>query len=258
MVAFKLGCRPGRMLRGQPHLTCASFMRSQPPAALPRLNVSPAPMLLGNNVLGDCVPAGTINHARATAALAGFMIDATTDDAVQAYRAMSNYDPADPLSDRGCVVSIALTTASRRGVRMGYQTLFPIWGSSPSLGRRDIANIIASLTAAGCAFDLALDDQDAGPHTVLDYNGSTSPSAQPGSWGRHFALLFSYEGLRDTDRVDMLSWGMRFSVTWRWVASRIVEVHGMAWRQLQARTPAGLPEGDWDSLVEANRMYLSG
>ncbi|MBM9402401.1 hypothetical protein JUN65_12495, partial [Gluconacetobacter azotocaptans] len=56
----------------------------------------------------------------------------------------------------------------------------------------------------------------------------------------------------------LLTWGTTQRCTWRWLRSRLMEVHGLAWRQLM---PAGgrAPGGeDWDALVAANADYLEG
>ena len=102
------------------------FMARQAPARLDRSHIDPAPLLLGNDVLGDCTSAGIGNHIRATSALGGFQTDITTAQAVAFYSLSTGYVPGNPGTDNGGVEVDVLTTALRDGYAVTNQTLFPL------------------------------------------------------------------------------------------------------------------------------------
>ncbi|GCE83088.1 hypothetical protein MSKU9_1229 [Komagataeibacter diospyri] len=260
----KLGCHPAQRRKGQPFLyAMRGFMARQAPVRLDRSGINPAPLMLGNDVLGDCTSAGIGNHLRATAALAGFQITVATPDAVQFYSRSTGYVPGNPATDNGGVEVDVLTTALRNGYALADQTLFPLWGSADPGDLNGIRNITAGLSAAYLGIQLATadmwEDQDGNLPPVWDTDSPADHGdPTPGSAGGHCLLLWDYAGTADTDLVTLLTWGSLQKATWRWVRSRIMEAHGLAWRQLHE--PGSLyPAGDdWAALVAANDAYLRG
>ncbi|RFD18588.1 hypothetical protein DY926_15845 [Komagataeibacter melaceti] len=261
----KLGCRPAEHRPGQPHLSSMrGFMARQAPARLDRSHIDPHPAMLGNDRIGDCTSAGIGNHLHATAALAGFDVaDITTDAAVRFYSLSTGYVPGKPATDNGGIEVDVLGYAQREGYALATQTLFPLWGSADPADLNGVRNIAAGLSAAYLGVQLAdadmWQDQDGNLPPVWD---TDSPAAHgdptPGSAGGHCLLLWDYTGTADTDLVTLLTWGAKQKATWRWVRSRIMEAHGLAWRQL---LPAGMlsPSGqDGEALVAANDAYLDG
>ncbi|MCE2563410.1 hypothetical protein [Komagataeibacter sp. FNDCF1] len=265
MINRKLGCRPAEHRPGQPHLSVMrGFCARQAPPRLIRDHIDPHPAMLGNDTLGDCTSAGIGNHLHATGALAGFDVSGiTTDAAVRFYSLSTGYVPGNPTTDNGGVEVDVLTTALRDGYALADQTLYPIWGSADPGDLNGVRNIAAGLSAAYLGVQLAQsdmwEDEDGNLAPVWDTqtpigHGDTTP----GSAGAHCLLLWDYAGTADTDLVTLLTWGSKQKATWRWVRSRIMEAHGLAWGQLHA--PGGLyPDGyDWDALVAANDAYLRG
>ncbi|GBQ72536.1 hypothetical protein AA103196_3089 [Ameyamaea chiangmaiensis NBRC 103196] len=254
MTLPQLGALPAQVRPGQPRLAPSlRMMARQAPPRLLRDHIDPAPLMLGNDTLGDCTSAGLGNHIRATAALGGFQVGVRTADAIQFYERSTGYTPADPSTDQGGIESDVLTYASRNGYALENETLFPIWGTAEPDDFNGMRNIMASMGAAYLGVQLAIADQGDG---VLD---TTTPGDQtPGSWGGHCLLAWGYTGTADTDLVSLLTWGTIRQATWRWVRSRIMECHGVAWRQLVPASGMTLMGGDWGALVEANREYLAG
>ncbi|WP_182357075.1 hypothetical protein [Komagataeibacter europaeus] len=265
MIHRKLGCSPAEHRPGQPHLSVMrGFCARQAPPRLIRDRIDPRPAMLGNDALGDCTSAGIGNHLHATGALAGFDVDGvTTDAAVRFYSLSTGYVPGNPNTDNGGTEVDVLTTAARDGYALTDQTLFPIWGSADPGDLNGIRNITAGLSAAYLGVQLATadmwEDQDGNLPPVWDTDSPADHGDQtPGSAGGHCLLLWDYAGTADTDLVTLLTWGGKQKATWRWVRSRIMEAHGLAWGQLHA--PGGLyPAGDdWAALVAANEAYLRG
>lgn len=265
MTKRLLGCRPAERRAGQPHLSVMrGFCARQAPARLDRSHIDPRPAMLGNDTLGDCTGAGVGNHLHATAALSGFDVaGVTTEAAIRFYSQSTGYVPGNPSTDNGGVEVDVLTSAQRNGFTLTDQTLFPMWGSADPGDLNGLRNITAGLSAAYLGVQLAQsdmwEDEDGNLAPVWDTqtpvgHGDTTP----GSAGGHCLLLWDYAGTADTDLVTLLTWGSKQKATWRWVRSRIMEAHGLAWRQLHE--PGSLyPMGDdWAALVAANDAYLRG
>ncbi|PYD47172.1 hypothetical protein [Novacetimonas pomaceti] len=260
----KLGCRPAETRAGQPSLSVMrGFMARQAPPRLIRDAIDPAPLMLGNDVLGDCTSAGIGNHIRATAALGGFQVDVTTAQAEAFYCLSTGYVPGDPETDNGGVEVDVLTTAQRSGYAVTGQALFPLWGSADPSDLNGVRNIMAGLSAVYLGVQLAgadmWQDGDGNLAPVWDTDtpaGRGDPT--PGSAGGHCLLGWDYTGIGDTDTVTLLTWGAKQRATWRWVRSRIMEAHGLAWRQLMPATGLAPTGQDWDALVAANDAYLRG
>ncbi|WP_039904938.1 hypothetical protein [Acetobacter tropicalis] len=253
MTNRKLGCKPAETRPLQPRLSGLRMMARKAPARLVRNHIDPAPLMLGNDQIGDCTSVGLANHLRATAALAGYQIDVATGDAVRFYSESTGYDPRDPDTDQGGVEVDVLGIAGRDGYHLDSGAFYPLWGSIDPQDRNALALIVAGMGAAYLGVQLAQADQAPGVWDI-DRAGDNTP----GSWGGHCLLLWDYTGLADDDQVTLLTWGMRQKATWRWVRSRIMEAHGLIWPQMVL--PSGLyPTGpDIDRLRADNAAYLAG
>ncbi|MCW4589063.1 hypothetical protein NO263_00390 [Gluconacetobacter entanii] len=255
----KLGCRPAEIRPGQPMLSVVrGFLARQAPPRLIRASIDPAPLMLGNDVLGDCTSAGIGNHARATAALNRFQVGVTTAQAEAFYSLSTGYVPGDPRTDNGGIEVDVLTTAQRSGYAVTNQTLFPIWGSADPGDENGLRNIMAELSAVYLGVRLAKADMWQDETGALPPVWDTDTPAghgdpTPGSAGGHCLLGWDYTGTDDTDLVTLLTWGAKQRATWRWLRSRIMEAHGLAWRQLMPATG-----NVWEALIAANDAYLRG
>ncbi|GBQ69849.1 hypothetical protein AA103196_2330 [Ameyamaea chiangmaiensis NBRC 103196] len=251
MTLYCLGARPAQTRAQQPSLNVLKMMVRRAPNQLERGGIDPKPSMLGNDILGNCTSVGIANHLRATAALAGFEVGVRDVDAVRFYAQSTGYQPGNPATDQGGVEVDVLTYAARNGYGLRNDTLYPIWGSADPADLNGMRNIMAGMGAAYLGVRLALADQHDGV-----WDTSTPGDQTPGSWGGHCLLGWSYTGIDDEDLVSLLTWGTVRQATWRWIRSRVMECHGLAWRQLvpaSGRLPGG--EG-WDTLVATNRTYL--
>ncbi|MCE2580722.1 hypothetical protein LDL36_20185 [Komagataeibacter sp. FNDCR1] len=262
MMLRKFGCKPPETRAGQPTMAVMrSFMARRAPSSLIRAHIDPGVLMLGNDTTNDCTSAGIGNHIRATAALNRFQVDVTTAQALTFYGRHTGFVPGNPATDTGAVEVDMLTAAARDGYDVTNQTLFPIWGSTDPHDRNGLCNIMADLTAPyfGVQFaDADLYEDEAGQlppvwdtRTPARY-GDPTPNPRKG----HCLLGWSYTGMADDDLVELLTWGGQQRATWRWLRSRVVEAHALAWRQLLAAdSPLPLWE-EWLNLVAANDNYL--
>lgn len=73
-------------------------------------------MMLLNNTLGDCVPAGIMETQYVLSRLGGHHFDRSDAAAEKNYERMGNYNPADPSSDQGCDLRVAAKVWQKSGV----------------------------------------------------------------------------------------------------------------------------------------------
>lgn len=163
----KLGCRPAERRAGQPRLSGLRMMARKAPARLVRDHVDPAPLLLGNDRVGDCTSVGLANHIRATAALAGFQVAVTEQDALRFYSLSTGYDPSRPVTDQGGMEVDVLACAGRTGYGLATQTFYPLWGTAEEGDFNTLRLIVAGLGAAYVGVQLALADQAPGVWDTL-------------------------------------------------------------------------------------------
>lgn len=236
MITRKLGCLPARRIPNQPRLDKLRMMARKAPAKLVRDHIDPQPLMLGNDVLGDCTSAGIGNYIRAVAALGGYQVAVTQADAVQFYARSTGYVPGNPDTDQGGIEVDVLATAGREGYALGSGPYFPLWGSIDPQDRNGLALLMAGFGAAYLGVQLSVSDMNQIEATngacVLTPDNGAYGDTTPGSAGGHCLLGWSYRGLSDADTVDLLTWGTVQKVTWGWLKSRIMEAHGLIWPQL--------------------------
>ncbi len=238
------------------------MMARQAPARLDRSHIDPAPLMFGNDTIGDCTAAGLLNHARAVAALGGYQVKADTDDAIRFYAESTGDIPGQPRTDQGGVEVDVLAFAGRTGVQLASGPYFPLWGSADPQDRNALALIMAGMGAVYLGVQLSISDMNQIEVTngacVLEADNSAYGDTTPGSAGGHCLLGWSYTGLADTDIVGLLTWGSAaMRCTWDWLKSRSMEAHGIVWPQLTL-TSGLYPTGpDLDTLRAQNAEFLS-
>ena len=72
--------------------------------------------VLGNDQYGDCGPAGAYHLLQAQAANVGQTIVPTTDQALALYTAVAGFNPSDPSTDTGVVLTDLLTYWQKTGI----------------------------------------------------------------------------------------------------------------------------------------------
>lgn len=262
MMQRKLGCRPAKTQPNQPRLSGLRMMARKAPARLIRDHIDPAPLMLGNDQLGNCTSVGIANHLRATAALGGYQIDICTGDAVRFYSESTGYNPAIPSSDQGGIEVDVLTVASRTGYTLDNGWVYtPLWGSVDPQDRNALALIVAGIGAAYLGVLLSQSDMNQIEATngacVLKPDNHAYGDTTPGSAGGHCLLCWSYSGLSDDDTLEMLTWGTMQRATWGWLKSRIMEAHGLVWPQLTLANGLYPTGPDLDVIKQQNVEFLA-
>ena len=244
LETLRLGCMVREAPVGTPQLLGALRVEMAP-AALSRGHVAFAPAMDGNDTLSDCTAAGLANAIRAQAAIAGVQVGLATADVVRFYSASTGYDPNNPATDSGGYETDVLSYQLAHGFAASAQVPWVgLWGT---IDPRDLNGVRLAMTHMGCAYlgvELALADQGGGR-----WDTTTAGDQTPGSWGGHCLLAWAYDGIEPDSTVWLATWGRLVPATWRWVASRCMEAHGVAHRQLlgpDGRNGVGV---DWDRLA---------
>lgn len=245
----RLPCAPADLARAPSILWHASTF-APPPAVLDRRDVDYRPRMFGNNILPDCSAAGLANLALAVSTLAGAEI-AIDDALVPAfYAACVGCAPTESAmaATDGAVLLDVLRRQVVQGFDVGGQTAFVGLSGTVPLRRTYLAQIVSQLGGAYLGVDLYERDMEGG--AVWDADGR-----DPGALvGGHCVVMWDYLGLADTDTLRIATWGGLQSVTWRWLANRLREAHGVFWRQL---APADSSPIDADALAGELRAWAA-
>lgn len=122
MARYKLGKLPAKRPVGvvalSDFLDKASTWPEVPPQGW-EAAVNPTDWgMLGNDSVGDCSIAGLMHLIQAQSANAGTPLQGTTPQALALYSAITGYNPDDPSTDQGAVLSDVLAYVQKNGVEM--------------------------------------------------------------------------------------------------------------------------------------------
>ncbi|WP_148232718.1 hypothetical protein [Acetobacter aceti] len=147
-MRLRLGKTPARHDAAAPKTASLRMMRRRAAERLVR-SVDPSPLLLANDRLGNCTAAALVNGARAQAALGGFQIAVTDDNAIDFYSASTGYIRGDERTDLGGNETDVLAYAARHGYRLDTQCLYPVWGD---IDPADLNSVRLSVETCGTAY----------------------------------------------------------------------------------------------------------
>ena len=231
---MKLGRIEAPVPTHAPSLRAHAIAGLTAPPRLLRDHVGYQPAMDGNDDCGDCTCVALANAIRAQAALQGYQVDVQTSEVLGLYSAVSGYNPNDPATDQGAVVTDVLSYQAQHGfmARPGdsQSEYVGLWANI-DVGDLNLLRLATARFGVGyLGLSLAEADQEGGRWDVgtpASYGDDT-----PGSWGGHAALLWAWSGLDDDDTVLIASWGRLVPATWPWVRSRLTEAHAVLHPQM--------------------------
>lgn len=102
-MRYRLGLKP---VQEQPRVRLRDYLKSDLPSVddltFPLGHADAIqPQMFGNDVLGNCAVAGSIEEIRLANALRGVEVNFTTETAIENYSAITGYVPGDPSTDEG-------------------------------------------------------------------------------------------------------------------------------------------------------------
>ena len=216
------------------------------PAAGWEAAVNPADWgLLGNDNYGDCAQAGILHLIQAQSANAGTSLSATTSQALLLYSAITGFNPNDPSTDQGTVLTDLLTYIQKNGVEM-----------TDSTGKAAIVEVVGS-----AALDITSIAQMRYATYIFggSYLGINCPEQceqDLANW--NFPAGLSIAGGHCIPRVgegaaggQIVSWGQTIPFSndfWTAYGDEGYVVITKAWLNAQGQSPSGM---DLDGLVAA-------
>ena len=224
--------RLGRLIHSPDALAAAPAHRLASVMPAPRLDRSLSdwtPGLYDNDCLPDCTFVSLANAARGVAYLNGY--DLALDAALVpvAYADCVGVPLAQAGTTDGARMLDVLAWQGVHGFDIGAQRLVAIGGTVP-ITRVTLARAMERLGPLWCG--VTLHDREAeawGTGTVWDIQDGRDDGAVVGG---HAVPVWTYDGLTDTSRVWIGTWGVWQAVTWSWIYARMDEAHGLVWRQL--------------------------
>ena len=240
---MKLGKLPPQRLMSTPalgdYLDKATAWPSVPAQGWEFAVPAPDLSVLGNDQFGDCGPAGALHLIQAQSANTGKLITPATSDALSLYTALTGFNPADPSTDQGVVLTDLLAYWQTTGIAVG-STVHKIEGFA-SVDISSVAQMrYAAYTFGGLYLGLNL---PAACQTAQNWNFGPGQQIE----GGHCVILAG-QG-RAGGKIG--TWGMWVPATWQFLLTYLDEAYIVCsedWVNSQDKSPSGL---DLNALLAA-------
>lgn len=161
-------------------------------------------MMLNDNI-GDCTCAAAGHLIMEWTGNTGKVTEVPDNNILQAYEAVSGYDPSDPQSDQGAVETDVLNYWRQSGISghkiLAYAALEP--------NNQDHVRLSIWLFG-GCYIGLALPFSAQTQDVWAVPPGGTVASGAPSSWGGHAVPVVAY----DQAGLTVITWGAAKRMTW--------------------------------------------
>lgn len=194
----------------------ATKQLAAPPAAygdLSRLAELPWGML-GNDQYGDCVWAGAGHETMNWNEEAGKEVSITETNVLNAYSAVTGFNPDDPNSDKGTDMQVAASYRVKTGILDVSGAAHKVDAYLAITGKKEIMQAIAIFSAAGIGVefpDSAMEQFNAGkPWTVV--KGAKID-------GGHYVPGLAY----DKTYLYVVTWGKLQRAKWSWITKYMDE-----------------------------------
>lgn len=230
----KLGKLPCVFDARIPHL--ASVMRNDEPPAFCNWAAEVGEWgMLANDTLGDCVPAAALHAVQHRTAYANHMAVPTDKDAISLYSQWAGYDPGNPTTDAGTIMSSAFANWLKFGVKVGdYSHTIEAYAQvdhlSPDWVKRAIWRCGGVFVGLNCPEAWLTDD------TYLLTQTDTIV-------GGHCIYLIGYTPTALGVEYDAITWGARFRITEDALLATADEAYAILskdWMDPSGLNPAGL------------------
>ena len=195
--------------------------------------------MLGNDRYGDCVPAGALHLAQNWTAYASTEYVPAEQEALDAYTALTGFNPNDPGTDNGTIMLDALNFWRRNGLA-GHQVM-----AYAACEPGNIEHIKDSIHLfAGSYVGISL------PRSAQRQRVWSVPpqgpvgEGRPGSWGGHCVPIIAYS----SRRLICVTWGGLKPMTWQFFRTYCDEAYAVLsddWLRADRTAPNGF---DLDEL----------
>lgn len=208
-------------------------------------DVHEVPILL-NNQLSNCVEATALHVIQQRYAYALKPITVTDDDAIRLYSLWAGYNPTDPTTDRGTVMSVAMASWLANGITLEDGTVDKIEGYA-SVSVRNVTNVQRAIWLTGSVLvgidcpkkwltaDFVMDLEDDEPIDSAGGHGLMFAGYLPTALGLEY-VVHTWEGrFRMTQRAFSRVAQEAYCITSRdWVDSQGLNPALIAWDDVSA------------------------
>jgi hypothetical protein len=193
--------------------------------------------MLGNDQYGDCAEAGILHLIQGQSSNTGNPLTATTGQALALYSAVTGFNPNNPDTDQGTVLSDLLTYVKKNGVEMTGATGKPTTVEVVGFASLDISSIAqlryAAFTFGGSYLGINC------PQQCLDDMSNWNFAAGLPSAGGH-CIPQEGEGAAGG---QIISWEKVIPVSTGFLLGYVEEAYCVltkAWVNAQGKSPTGL------------------
>jgi len=206
-ASMKLGKQPPK--KDERTLMLAKYLAPALPAPPPSVDYSTAVKVpwgtMENDQYQDCTCAAAGHLIMDWTSLAGAFTPVTDDQVIQAYAAITGFDPNTGLGDGGAVEIDVLNYWRKTGIA-GHQISAYAALTASNTDHVKIATALFCGAYIGLQLPLSAKTQ-----TVWDVpaGGAVGPGA-PNSWGGHAVCIVGY----DANQLTIITWGHKKQMTW--------------------------------------------
>jgi hypothetical protein len=244
---------PGRRLGALPFIPhqkakvpiFKKYSKALPPPPLNSGYVSAVPSwpMFLNDTIGDCTIAAAAHMIEQWTQYAGSLVMPSDGQVLDAYEAVSGYDPNNPASDVGATLISVLQYWKTTGI--GKNTI-AAWSSVDPTNRTEIQQAISIFGGVYIGLSLPIASQN--PPTgvnglpVWQATGLTGNGA-PGSWGGHCIPLVGY-GVDSAGNSGTMgvTWAQLYDLTYGYLAAYCTEMYAIMtqeWIEADGLSPSG-------------------
>ncbi len=234
-VSMRLGRLPPDPRAQARLLRVDSYVKTLPPSP-PAIDWQAAvrnPGMMLNDSLGCCTIAGLGHELQVVTANRGRQVDVTDADVLKAYVEACDYDPNDPSSDRGGVMTEVLNYARKTGIGAHRIGAYAAVSSQDEAKVRSAIHLFGGLYV-GVALPLSGQTQD-----IWRVALGSGSAARAGSWGGHAIFIGGY----DEHGLWCITWGGKKRMSWDWFFAYCEEAYAILstdWVDGTGPAPSGL------------------
>lgn len=209
--------------------------------------------MLGNDRLGDCVPASVLHVIQQRRAYALRPIDFSEDDAVRTYTQFAGYDPTNATvpnpTDRGTVMSSAMASWASAGIALPDGTTDRL----TAYASVQVGSVVALQRAIAMCGSVLVGINCPAKWLRSDYLFDLEPGELINSVGGHCVALMGYLPTALGLEFDVVTWGGKFRMTWRAAAQVLDEAYAPLdpdWLNAAGLDPANVAWADASAAMQ--------
>ena len=179
--------------------------------------------MMGNDTIGDCTCAAGGHAIMSWTADSKDLVTPPLVSIVNAYVAVSGYNPSTGQNDNGAACTTVLDYWKDTGID-GHKIVGYTYVNIHNGVELKTAIYIFGLLYIGIQLPLGLQSQINGDSWTVPYNADlTQGEWAPGSWGGHCVIVVGY----NEHGVDVISWGKRYTMLWGFWKAYIEEAYAI-------------------------------